>query len=130
MTRLYVHEWDGGDRVALLVHGITADSGSWWRVGPELADRGYHVYAPHLRGHGRSRRGRSAAAAAGRVRGPRVVSADHGSRGSGPAVPRAKGLGAGGRSSVLSPLGARRVRGQAGRDGPLGPGDHGVRGRL
>ncbi|SRR6266545_2938915 len=57
MTRLYVHEWDGGDRVALLVHGITADSGSWWRVGPELADRGYHVYAPHLRGHGRSRRG-------------------------------------------------------------------------
>ena len=64
MTRLYVHEWGatkGGDadsrRVALLVHGITSDSGSWWQVGPELAGRGYHVYAPHLRGHGHSPRG-------------------------------------------------------------------------
>jgi pimeloyl-ACP methyl ester carboxylesterase len=57
MTRLYVHEWGDGDRAALLVHGITSDSGSWWQVGPELADRGYHVYAPHLRGHGHSPRG-------------------------------------------------------------------------
>lgn len=57
MTRLYVHEWGDGDRAAILVHGITSDSGSWWQVGPELADRGYHVYAPHLRGHGHSPRG-------------------------------------------------------------------------
>jgi pimeloyl-ACP methyl ester carboxylesterase len=57
MTRLHVHEWGDGDRVALLVHGITSDSGSWWQVGPELAARGYHVYAPHLRGHGHSPRG-------------------------------------------------------------------------
>jgi pimeloyl-ACP methyl ester carboxylesterase len=80
MTRLYVHEWaagdgvdesqagakgqdrdkgpGGGQRVALLIHGITGDSGAaWWRFGPELAARGYHVYAPHLRGHGHSPRG-------------------------------------------------------------------------
>lgn len=57
MTRLYVHEWGDGDRTALLVHGITSDSGSWWQVGPELAARSYHVYAPHLRGHGHSPRG-------------------------------------------------------------------------
>src|SRR5690242_517474 len=61
MARLYVHEWEPGDvgagrGVALLVHGITGDSGSWWQVGPELAARGYHVYAPHLRGHGHSPR--------------------------------------------------------------------------
>jgi pimeloyl-ACP methyl ester carboxylesterase len=57
MTRLWVHEWGSGDRVAVLVHGITSDHGSWWRLGPELAERGYHVYAPHLRGHGHSPRG-------------------------------------------------------------------------
>jgi pimeloyl-ACP methyl ester carboxylesterase len=58
MTKLYVHEWGGGDRIAVLIHGITSDSGSWWRFGPELAERGYHVLAPHLRGHGHSPRGR------------------------------------------------------------------------
>lgn len=57
MTELYVHEWGTGERVAVLVHGITSDHGSWWRFGPELADRGYHVFAPHLRGHGHSPRG-------------------------------------------------------------------------
>jgi pimeloyl-ACP methyl ester carboxylesterase len=62
MARLHVHEWDpgaggAGRGVALLVHGITGDSGVWWRFGPELAARGYHVYAPDLRGHGQSPRG-------------------------------------------------------------------------
>jgi pimeloyl-ACP methyl ester carboxylesterase len=57
VPKLYVHEWGTGDRVAVLVHGITSDHGSWWRVGPELAGRGYHVFAPHLRGHGHSPRG-------------------------------------------------------------------------
>lgn len=57
MAELSVHEWGAGDRVAVLVHGITSDHGSWWRVGPELAGRGYHVYAPDLRGHGHSPRG-------------------------------------------------------------------------
>jgi pimeloyl-ACP methyl ester carboxylesterase len=57
-VRLHVHEWGAREeRAAVLIHGITSDSGSWWRFGPELADRGYHVYTPHLRGHGHSARG-------------------------------------------------------------------------
>jgi pimeloyl-ACP methyl ester carboxylesterase len=36
---------------------MTTDSGSWWRVGPALAQRGYHVIAPDLPGHGRAQRG-------------------------------------------------------------------------
>ena len=59
--KLYVREWGSGDRVAILVHGITSDSRSWVRVGPALADRGYRVLAPDLRGHGQSPRGEYAA---------------------------------------------------------------------
>lgn len=55
--KLHVQEWGTGDRVAALIHGITSDSGGWWRLGPELASRGYHVLAPDLRGHGLSPRG-------------------------------------------------------------------------
>jgi pimeloyl-ACP methyl ester carboxylesterase len=55
--RLHVHEWGAGDRVAVLVHGITSDASSWRRLGPELAARGYRVLAPDLRGHGLSPRG-------------------------------------------------------------------------
>jgi pimeloyl-ACP methyl ester carboxylesterase len=55
--RLHVREWGTGDRVAVLVHGITSDSTGWRRVGPELAGRGYRVLAPDLRGHGLSERG-------------------------------------------------------------------------
>lgn len=56
--RLHVHEWGTGDRVALLVHGLFADAaGNWHRVGPALAERGFHVLAPELRGHGQSPRG-------------------------------------------------------------------------
>jgi pimeloyl-ACP methyl ester carboxylesterase len=55
--KLHVREWGSGDRVAVLVHGITSDSRSWTRVGPALAERGYHVLAPDLRGHGQSPRG-------------------------------------------------------------------------
>src|SRR5215831_8831115 len=54
---LHVREWGTGDRTAVLIHGITSDSGGWWRFGPELAARGYRVLAPDLRGHGRSPRG-------------------------------------------------------------------------
>ncbi|SEM10412.1 alpha/beta fold hydrolase [Streptacidiphilus jiangxiensis] len=56
MSRLHVEEWGSGDRVAVLVHGITADSSSWWRTGPELASQGYRVLAPDLPGHGLSER--------------------------------------------------------------------------
>jgi pimeloyl-ACP methyl ester carboxylesterase len=55
--RLNLREWGGGDRVAVLIHGITSDSASWHRLGPDLAARGYRVLAPDLRGHGLSPRG-------------------------------------------------------------------------
>jgi pimeloyl-ACP methyl ester carboxylesterase len=52
-----VREWGHGERVAILIHGITSDSRSWVRVGPALAELGYRVLAPDLRGHGHSPRG-------------------------------------------------------------------------
>ena len=55
--KLHVREWGGGDRTAVLIHGITGDSSSWRRLGPDLAARGYRVLAPDLRGHGLSPRG-------------------------------------------------------------------------
>ncbi|MCX4093979.1 alpha/beta fold hydrolase [Nocardia sp. alder85J] len=56
MADLNIREWGDGERTAVLIHGLTAASTSWWRVGPELAARGYHVYAPDLPGHGDSLR--------------------------------------------------------------------------
>ena len=56
MRGLHVRWWGVGDRTAVLVHGLSADSGSWWRLGPELAGRGYRVLAVDLPGHGRSPR--------------------------------------------------------------------------
>jgi pimeloyl-ACP methyl ester carboxylesterase len=56
-VKLHVREWGTGRRVAVLLHGITSDSSGWWRFGPELAERGYRVLAPDLRGHGLSPRG-------------------------------------------------------------------------
>lgn len=38
----------------LLVHGVTASSRTWWRIGPALAALGWQVLAPDLRCHGRS----------------------------------------------------------------------------
>ena len=37
---------------ALLIHGLSSSKEGWWRVGPALADMGYDVVAPDLRGHG------------------------------------------------------------------------------
>lgn len=54
---LHTETWGEGDRLALLIHGIMADHRTWRRVGPALADRGYHVIAVDLRGHGASGRG-------------------------------------------------------------------------
>jgi pimeloyl-ACP methyl ester carboxylesterase len=42
--------------LAVLVHGVTSSSRTWWRVGPALADRGFRVLAVDLRGHGASPR--------------------------------------------------------------------------
>jgi pimeloyl-ACP methyl ester carboxylesterase len=54
--KLYTREWGDGDRYAVLVHGVMSDSRNWRRVGPVLAERGYHVVAVDLRGHGHSPR--------------------------------------------------------------------------
>lgn len=45
---------DADGRLALLIHGVTSSSRTWWRVAPELARRGYRVLAVDLRGHGAS----------------------------------------------------------------------------
>src|SRR5215217_7114473 len=58
MVALHVREWGEGDRKAVLLHGLSGSSKTWWELGPELAARGYHVLAPDLRGHGKSPRGR------------------------------------------------------------------------
>jgi pimeloyl-ACP methyl ester carboxylesterase len=55
--KLHVREWGTGDRVAVLIHGITSDSTGWRRLGPDLAARGYRALAVDLRGHGLSERG-------------------------------------------------------------------------
>jgi len=43
-------------RAVLLVHGITANSRTWVRLGPVLAERGWYPVAMDLRGRGRSRK--------------------------------------------------------------------------
>jgi pimeloyl-ACP methyl ester carboxylesterase len=40
----------------VLVHGVTASSRTWWRVGPWLAGKGWRAVAVDLRGHGASPR--------------------------------------------------------------------------
>lgn len=47
-------EWGDGERTLLLVHGLGSNARGWWRVGPALAEAGFHVFAPDLRGHGDS----------------------------------------------------------------------------
>ena len=42
------------DRAVALVHGITANSQYWAELGPVLAEQGWFVIAPDLRGRGRS----------------------------------------------------------------------------
>jgi pimeloyl-ACP methyl ester carboxylesterase len=42
--------------LAVLVHGVTSSSRTWWRVGPALVRRGFRVLAVDLRGHGASPR--------------------------------------------------------------------------
>lgn len=56
--KLFTREWGEGPRHAILIHGVMSDSRNWRRVGPALAERGYHVIAVDLRGHGSSPRAR------------------------------------------------------------------------
>lgn len=55
--RLAVREWGTGSRRALLIHGATAGKEAMAPLAEALADRGYRVIAPDLRGHGQSPRG-------------------------------------------------------------------------
>jgi len=51
----FVQRWGHGNSArVLLIHGVAAYSGAWWRVGSGLARIGCTVVAPDLRGHGRS----------------------------------------------------------------------------
>jgi len=55
--RLPTVTWAGGDRIAVLIHGLFGDARSWHRVAPALVARGYTVIACDLRGHGIADRG-------------------------------------------------------------------------
>ncbi len=73
--RLFTHEWgppgdatptalgERDQKLAILVHGITSDGGTWRTVAPALVERGYRVMAVDLRGHGASERGEYSPAA-------------------------------------------------------------------
>jgi pimeloyl-ACP methyl ester carboxylesterase len=52
----FVRTWgDPGRPALLLLHGVTSNSGIWWRVGPALATAlETHVVAPDQAGHGRT----------------------------------------------------------------------------
>ena len=55
--RLDFESWgEEGSPLAVLVHGVTASSRTWWRVGPWFAKNGWRVVAVDLRGHGKSPR--------------------------------------------------------------------------
>ncbi len=54
--------------LALLVHGVTSSSRTWWRVAPALAGRGFRVLAVDLRGHGASARAEGGLALAELIR--------------------------------------------------------------
>ena len=48
-------EWNpGGKPNVLLVHGITSNARTWWKLGPDLALGGAHVLAVDMPGHGSS----------------------------------------------------------------------------
>lgn len=52
--------WGASDRRALLLHGTGSSSGTWWQVGPALAEAGWRVKAPDLPSHGASPRAETA----------------------------------------------------------------------
>lgn len=56
---LAMRSWGSGPKLAVLVHGYTDDSTTWWQAAPALAAEGYTVLAPDLRGHGASARATS-----------------------------------------------------------------------
>ena len=55
VLELAYHEWGEGERSVLLLHGFPEDAASWGNVGEALAEKGYHAFAPYLRGFGPTR---------------------------------------------------------------------------
>jgi pimeloyl-ACP methyl ester carboxylesterase len=53
---LATRSWGDDGPLAVLVHGVTSSSRTWWRAGPALAGRGFRVVGVDLRGHGGSPR--------------------------------------------------------------------------
>jgi alpha-beta hydrolase superfamily lysophospholipase len=56
-SRLFVNQWLPGTpmkAVILLAHGMAEHSGRYARLAQTLCEQGYGVYAPDLRGHGRT----------------------------------------------------------------------------
>jgi pimeloyl-ACP methyl ester carboxylesterase len=51
---LDVLTWGAGHRRILLLHGLSSSAAGWWRLAADLAERGWAVTAPDLRGHGGS----------------------------------------------------------------------------
>jgi pimeloyl-ACP methyl ester carboxylesterase len=87
-TRAWGDGADPSRPLAVLVHGVTSSSRTWWRVGPALAERGFRVLAVDLRGHGASPRpvaGLAAADLAGDV--AETVADAAGASAPGPAAP-------------------------------------------
>lgn len=55
--KLAYNSWgEGGHPLAVLVHGVTGSSRTWWRVGPWFAENGWHTIVVDLCGHGASLR--------------------------------------------------------------------------
>lgn len=53
-AELHRRVWGDGPRRALLLHGSTSSSASWWRVGSALGELGWSVVALDLPSHGGS----------------------------------------------------------------------------
>lgn len=51
---LHRRTWGEGPSQAVLLHGSTSSSATWWHVGPALAERGWRVTALDLPSHGDS----------------------------------------------------------------------------
>jgi pimeloyl-ACP methyl ester carboxylesterase len=47
-----ISEWGSGERVMVLVHGVSGNRFTWSDLALRLVEAGYHVYAPDLRGCG------------------------------------------------------------------------------
>ena len=51
---LEVFQYQGGDKLALLLHGFPEHAGCWQNQIDTLLSLGYTVWVPNLRGYGRS----------------------------------------------------------------------------